>query len=78
VSDTGIGIRPDEREHLFERFYRTPGATERGITGTGLGLAISKAIADSHDGRLRLADHVGPGTVFVVELPLYAREEALR
>ena len=77
VSDTGIGIAPDERDRLFERFYRAPGATQRGITGTGLGLAISKAIAESHDGRLVLEDRAGPGTEFVVELPLSAREEAL-
>ncbi len=77
VSDTGIGIAREERERLFERFYRAPGATARGITGTGLGLAISKAIAESHDGRLALADRGGPGTVFVVELPLSTREEAL-
>ena len=75
VRDTGIGIPPGEREHLFERFYRTSTATARGIKGTGLGLAISKAIAESHDGTLKLGDADGPGTVFVVELPLAIREE---
>jgi signal transduction histidine kinase len=45
------------------------------FTGTGLGLAISKAIAESHGGTLELADEDGPGTVFVVELPLTMREE---
>jgi signal transduction histidine kinase len=77
VNDSGIGIAPDERDRLFERFYRAPGATQRGITGTGLGLAISKAIAESHDGGLILTDRAGPGTEFVVELPLFAREEAM-
>jgi PAS domain S-box-containing protein len=75
VRDTGIGIPEAEREHLFERFYRTSSATERGITGTGLGLAISKAIAESHHGTIELADEDGPGTTFVVELPLTTREE---
>lgn len=75
VSDTGIGIPKGDREHLFERFYRASSATDRGITGTGLGLAISKAIAESHDGTIELADEDGPGTVFVVELPLRMREE---
>jgi PAS domain S-box-containing protein len=75
VRDTGIGIPPDEREHLFERFYRTTNATSRGIKGTGLGLAISKAIAESHEGTLKLGDADGPGTEFVVELPLAIREE---
>lgn len=75
VSDTGIGIPEAERDHLFERFYRASSATERGITGTGLGLAISKAIAESHQGTIELADENGAGAVFVVELPLTTREE---
>ena len=75
VKDTGIGIPDSEREHLFERFYRASSATGRGISGTGLGLAISKAIAESHDGTIELADEAGPGAVFVVELPLSTREE---
>jgi signal transduction histidine kinase len=75
VSDSGIGIPPDERPHLFERFFRASSATEHAIAGTGLGLAISKAIAESHGGTIRVADHDGPGTVFVVELPLAVREE---
>jgi PAS domain S-box-containing protein len=75
VRDTGIGIPEGDREHLFERFYRASSATERGITGTGLGLAISKAIAESHGGTIELADADGPGTEFVVELPLTTRKE---
>jgi PAS domain S-box-containing protein len=75
VSDTGIGIPRAERKHLFERFYRASTATASGITGTGLGLAISKAIAESHGGTLELADEDGPGTEFVVALPLTTREE---
>lgn len=75
VSDTGIGIPKADRAHLFERFYRASSATEHGITGTGLGLAISKAIAESHDGRIALADEDGPGAVFVVELPMTTGKE---
>ncbi len=75
VRDTGIGIPRAEREHLFERFYRASSATDRGITGTGLGLAISKAIAESHEGTIELADEPGPGAVFVVELPMTTREK---
>jgi PAS domain S-box-containing protein len=76
VSDTGIGIPKADRKHLFERFYRASTATASGIAGTGLGLAISKGIVESHRGTLELADEDGPGTVFVVELPLTMREEA--
>jgi two-component system, OmpR family, phosphate regulon sensor histidine kinase PhoR len=75
VADTGIGIPKADRDRLFERFYRASSATEKGITGTGLGLAISKAIAESHQGTIELADEDGPGAVFVVELPLTTRQE---
>jgi signal transduction histidine kinase len=70
VSDTGIGIPDADRERLFERFFRASSAVESGIGGTGLGLAISKSIAESHGGSIRLGEPDGPGTVFVVELPL--------
>jgi two-component system, OmpR family, phosphate regulon sensor histidine kinase PhoR len=75
VADTGIGIPRADRKHLFQRFYRASTATASGITGTGLGLAISKAIAESHGGTLELAGEDGPGTIFVVDLPLTMREE---
>jgi PAS domain S-box-containing protein len=77
VKDTGIGIPKSDRDRLFERFYRASSATDRGINGTGLGLAISKAIAESHQGTIELADEDGPGAVFVVELPLTTRQEVL-
>jgi signal transduction histidine kinase len=67
VSDSGVGIPAAEREHLFERFYRA--STAAGVSGSGLGLAISKAIAEAHEGSLRIADRSGPGTTFVVEIP---------
>jgi signal transduction histidine kinase/CHASE3 domain sensor protein len=76
VSDTGIGIPPDERAHLFERFYRASSATAHAIGGTGLGLSISKAIAQAHGGTIELADRAEPGTTFVVELPLAVQAEA--
>ena len=70
VRDSGIGIPASEREHLFQRFYRTSNATEQAIQGTGLGLAISKAIVEAHDGRITLTSEEDVGTTFRVELPL--------
>ncbi|MGH3037402.1 MAG: PAS domain S-box protein [Gaiellaceae bacterium] len=70
VRDSGIGIPATEREHLFQRFYRTSNATELAIQGTGLGLAISKAIVEAHDGRITLTSEEDVGTTFRVELPL--------
>ncbi len=75
VRDSGIGIPADEREHLFERFYRTSTATEQAIQGTGLGLAISKAIAEAHDGRITVESEENVGTTFRVELPLQRHAE---
>jgi PAS domain S-box-containing protein len=76
ISDTGIGIPAADRSRLFERFYRASSAAEHGIGGTGLGLAISRAIAEGHNGTIELADGDGPGSTFVVELPMAIREEA--
>lgn len=53
VADTGPGIPPDQRERVFDRFYRQVGATE---SGTGLGLAIVKAIAERHKATVTLGD----------------------
>ena len=69
VSDTGIGIPDEERERLFERFFRSQTALERQIQGTGLGLYISKAIVEAHGGRIGVHSTEGEGTSFVVELP---------
>jgi signal transduction histidine kinase len=66
VGDQGPGIAEDERARVFERFHR--GATDQ-TGGSGLGLAIARQIAESHDGRLVLADRPGPGSTFVIWLP---------
>ena len=66
VEDDGPGIRPEDLPHLFERFYRAPGAPGG---GTGLGLAIAKWIVDRHGGRIEVANRVEGGARFVVSLP---------
>jgi signal transduction histidine kinase len=76
VADSGIGIPPADREHLFERFYRAPAATEGAIPGTGLGLTITKAIVDAHGGSIHVADGLDGGTMFVVALPVSGPPEA--
>ncbi|MDR1650482.1 MAG: PAS domain-containing protein, partial [Synergistaceae bacterium] len=62
VSDTGIGIPPDETERVFERFYRVDKSRSKKTGGTGLGLAIVKHIATVHDAHVTLASRVGEGT----------------
>nr|WP_246851636.1 ATP-binding protein [Patulibacter sp. SYSU D01012] len=70
VADSGIGIPLEDREQLFERFYRAPAATAGAVPGTGLGLTITKAIVDAHGGTVRVEDGIDGGTAFVVELPV--------
>jgi two-component system, OmpR family, sensor kinase len=70
VSDTGPGIPPEARGHVFERFYRADKARSRSEDGgAGLGLAIARWIAQAHDSDLRLADSDGTGATFIVRLP---------
>ena len=70
VEDTGLGLAEDEREQLFERFFRSSRAAENAIPGTGLGLAIAKTIVERHGGRIELESAVDVGTTVRVELPL--------
>jgi len=69
VSDQGSGILPDEREKIFEPFYRGRGETERSSEGAGLGLAIVRQIARAHGGDVALVDAMqGKGARFEVSL----------
>ena len=76
VSDTGIGIPQQDRERIFDRFYRVDKARSRESGGTGLGLSIAREIVLRHKGAIRLAPHDGPGTTVRIELPI--RQEEVR
>ena len=69
VENTGSYLSPEEREQLFDRFFRTSGAVAQAIGGVGLGLAICKAIAEAHGGRISSRSEEGVATAFVVRLP---------
>jgi signal transduction histidine kinase len=56
IADTGDGIRPEEREHVFTAFYRGGSDRARTNPGAGLGLAVSRAIVEAHGGRIWLAE----------------------
>jgi signal transduction histidine kinase len=73
VADQGPGVREEHMPHVFDRFWRAPGAPSG---GTGLGLAIGRWIADSHGGRIGVANRPGGGAVFRVELPSAEVREA--
>jgi two-component system sensor histidine kinase CiaH len=66
VDDDGAGIRPEDMPHVFERFWRAPGAA---AGGTGLGLAIAKSIVDLHEGRIVVMNRPQGGARFIVRLP---------
>lgn len=76
VSDDGIGIPRDDRERIFERFYRVDRARSRETGGTGLGLSIVKNVAHAHAGSVRVQSAVGVGSTFTVELPVAGSSDA--
>lgn len=69
VTDPGIGIAYEQQASLFDRFYRTDLARERGIGGLGLGLYICREIVTAHGGRIDVASEPGCGAAFAVSIP---------
>ena len=69
VRDTGIGIRPEEMNRLFDKFERTASADSSGEEGTGLGLAIVKNLLNLMDGSIKVDSVWGEGSVFTVTVP---------
>lgn len=69
VSDTGIGISPEERERIFDRFYRSA-AARSSQEGSGLGLSIVQAVVRTHGGAITAEGQPGGGSRFTVTLPL--------
>ena len=69
VKDTGIGIPQEERDRIFERFYRVDKSRSKAVGGTGLGLSIVKHAVMIHGGRIELQSVKGYGTEFTVTLP---------
>ncbi|MGB5593536.1 MAG: ATP-binding protein [Crocosphaera sp.] len=70
ISDTGIGIAPEDQAAIFERFFRVENRVHT-LEGTGLGLSIVKNIIDKHHSQIHLISEVGVGTTFWFDLALY-------
>lgn len=69
VSDTGIGIAPEQQARVFERFYRVDKARSRDMGGTGLGLSIVKHLTQSFRGTVHLSSQIGKGSTFQIRIP---------
>ena len=69
ISDTGIGIAPEDHVHIFERLGHGPPEITTAERGSGLGLPIVKGVVDMHGGRLELASAIGEGTRVTVIFP---------
>ena len=69
VADTGIGIPPEHRERIFERFYRVDKSRSKELGGTGLGLSIVKHAARLHNAKIELQSTEGKGTTITVIFP---------
>ncbi len=75
VKDEGIGIPPQDQQHLFETFYRAKNVGK--IQGTGLGLSIVKKCVELHQGQIHVESEVGIGTTFNVTLPRFLQQTRL-
>lgn len=69
VEDRGLGVPPDERDRIFEPFFRGRDATARQIRGSGLGLSLVRRIVESHGGRIAVGARADGGSVFTVTFP---------
>jgi len=70
VADEGVGIAPEDINHLFDRFFRAKSNSGTQIIGTGLGLPISRAIVEAHGGLIWAESQLGRGSAFYFSLPL--------
>jgi PAS domain S-box-containing protein len=76
VTDTGIGISPEDQKYLFEPFKQIDSGTNRQYGGTGLGLALVKQFVEMHNGRVWFTSVQGKGSSFIFELPVNGLDNA--
>jgi signal transduction histidine kinase len=75
VEDRGVGIKEEERERVFERFYRGGDALTRSIKGSGLGLTLVQQIVEAHHGSVQAESRVGRGSTFSITLPIHQERD---
>jgi len=75
VEDTGYGIPPEDRQHVFERFYQSNHSQQSKMGGYGLGLSIAKLIVEQHGGSIGFDSVMNKGTTFYFTVPLYLQQK---
>jgi histidine kinase len=71
VSDSGVGLSPEQLDHIFERFYRADKSRSRAFGGSGIGLTIAQSLAQAMGGEIRAESlGLGQGSSFTLTLPL--------
>jgi two-component system CheB/CheR fusion protein len=75
VQDQGVGIRPEDQNRIFERYYRASTEQNKNVSGFGIGLYLSAEIIKLHNGKIWLESKIGSGSTFYVTLP-YVNTEA--
>ncbi|MHA6528862.1 sensor histidine kinase [Paenibacillus sp. BAC0078] len=75
ISDTGIGISPEDQKRIFERFFKADRSHSRKYNGSGMGLAIVKQIVSLHQGDIQVESELGRGTAIIVTLPIRTRAD---
>ena len=73
IKDSGIGIKPEDMEHIFRPFF----TTKAEFKGTGLGLPVSYGIVNNHQGKIQVESQPGEGTTFTVVLPIKGAGEII-
>jgi two-component system sensor histidine kinase NblS len=76
ISDTGIGIDPEDQQAIFERFFRVENRVHT-LEGTGLGLSIVRNIIDKHHTKINLVSEVNVGTTFWFDLAVYQPKQTV-
>lgn len=70
ITDTGLGIKPEDQERIFEKFYRAKDRRIASISGSGLGLAISREVIRLHGGDIAVSSEFDHGSIFTLTLPI--------